>query len=427
MVGWIGLKARLFLCEAGLALLDEKGEPMAAARFQDDLYSKFKSLSIGLSVEEFETIVEAARSKGVEELVVPYPELGPLAEEKGLRVVVKPEDRENLEAVKDMIMVKAGLAYSAEEVLEIIREFAVKDSEEKIREAAAHPDLQIVQSIDSVDELDKVSNLEAMRVREWYGLHFPELDALVQDPIAYCRIVSDVGLRSNFTPEKLAPTGFSEAKVAAIVEAAAKSKGGDLRPEDLDALLLLASEAVSTGKLRDKMLRHVERNMGKLCPNLTAMAGAGIGARLIAKAGSLKRMAEMPASTVQVLGAEKALFRALKTGGRPPKHGIIFQHPAIHAAPIWQRGKIARLLGAKLALAARVDYYTGKLNQQLVDKMNAKLEEIKKKYPEPKPGQPRKEPERRREERGYRGKHEGRGRGGYRGRGRDDFRAGRPR
>jgi nucleolar protein 56 len=157
------------------------------------------------------------------------------------------------------------------------------------------------------------------------------------------------------------------------------------------------------------------------------MAGAGIGARLIAKAGSLKRMAEMPASTVQVLGAEKALFRALKTGGRPPKHGIIFQHPAIHAAPIWQRGKVARLLGAKLVLAARIDYYSGKLNQQLVDKMNAKLEEIKKKYPEPKPGQPRKEQEQRGDRRGYREKRDHRNRGGFSGRGRDDSRAGRGR
>jgi nucleolar protein 56 len=424
------LKARLFLCEAGLALLDEKGEPMAAARFQDDLYRKFKSLSVGLSVEEFDMIIDAAKSKGITELVVPYPELGPLAEEKGLKVTLKAEDRESLESIKDMIMLKSGLAYSAEEVLEIIREFAVRESEEKIREAAAHPDLQIVQSINSVDELDKISNLEAMRVREWYGLHFPELDALVQDPMAYCRIVADTGLRTNCSVEKLQATGFSEAKIAAIVEAADKSKGGELRPEDLDALVLLATEAVSTGKLRDKMLRHVERNMGKLCPNLTAMAGAGIGARLIAKAGSLKRMAEMPASTVQVLGAEKALFRALKTGGRPPKHGIIFQHPAIHAAPLWQRGKVARLLGAKLVLAARIDYYSGKLNQQLVDKMNAKLEEIKKKYPEPKPGQLRKEPEQRggrREDRGYRGKREYHGRGGFGGRGRDDFRAGRRR
>jgi nucleolar protein 56 len=418
------LKARLFLCEAGLALLDEKGEPVAAARFQDDLYGKFKSLSVGLSVDEFGTIIEDAKSKGVDELVVPYPELAPLAEERGLKVTLKAEDREGLEAVKDVIMVKAGLAYSADEVLEIVREFAVRDSEEKIREAAAHPDLQIVQSINSVDELDKVSNLEAMRVREWYGLHFPELDALVQDPMAYCRIVSDVGLRSNYTQEKLRPTGFSEAKISAILEAAGTSKGGDLRPEDLDALHLLASEAVSTGKLRDKMLRHVERNMGKLCPNLTVMAGAGIGARLIAKAGSLKRLSELPASTVQVLGAEKALFRALKTGGRPPKHGIIFQHPAIHSAPLWQRGKIARLLGAKLVLAARVDYYAGKLNQQLVDKMNAKLEEIRKKYPEPKPGQPRKETEQRRERGGRKGY---RGRGGHGGRGNDDYRTGRRR
>lgn len=417
------MKAKLFFCEAGLALLDENNEPIASARFQDDLYRKYKSLTVGLPVEELDMILGEATRRNVEELQVPYPELAAMAEEKGLRVVAKPEEREALEGVKDTIMVKAGLAYSMEEVLDIIREVSIKEGEERIREAAAHPDLQIVQSINAVDELDKISNIMATRVREWYGLHFPELDGLVQDPMAYCRIVQDLGLRQNFTSERLAATGFSEAKVNAIVEASSRSKGGELREEDVEALQLLAREAVSTGKLRDRMLRHVERNMAKLCPNLTAMAGAGIGARLIARAGSLKRLSEMPASTVQVLGAEKALFRALRTGGRPPKHGIIFQHPLVHSAPLWQRGKIARLLGSKLALAARTDYHSGKLNRALLDKMNEKIEEIRRKYPEPRPGRAREGPKKTFEKgRGAFGR-----RKGFGGRGMDEGRSGRRR
>ncbi len=91
----------------------------------------------------------------------------------------------------------------------------------------------------------------------------------------------------------------------------------------------------------------------------------------------------MPASTIQVLGAEKALFRSLKTGSRPPKHGLLFQHAMVHAAPRWQRGKIARAIAGKAAIAARVDVYGGGLNKTLLEKLNVRVEEIGKKYKNP--------------------------------------------
>jgi nucleolar protein 56 len=108
-----------------------------------------------------------------------------------------------------------------------------------------------------------------------------------------------------------------------------------------------------------------------------------VGARIIAKAGSLARLAMLPASTIQVLGAEKALFRALKTGARPPKHGILFQHPLIHSAPKWQRGKIARAIASKVAIAARIDYYRHEgRDSSIQDRLNARLIEIREKYKE---------------------------------------------
>jgi nucleolar protein 56 len=116
------------------------------------------------------------------------------------------------------------------------------------------------------------------------------------------------------------------------------------------------------------------------------VAGATIGARLIAKAGGLDRLARLPASTVQVLGAEKALFRALRTGARPPKHGILFQHDAVHTAPKWQRGKIARALANKIAIAARIDFYRGTKEGGLTATLEKRLDEIRVKYKEPKEG-----------------------------------------
>ena len=124
--------------------------------------------------------------------------------------------------------------------------------------------------------------------------------------------------------------------------------------------------------------------MKKIAPNITAIAGPTIGARLLAKAGGLEKLARLPASTIQVLGAEKALFRALRKGTKPPKHGILFQHPWVHGTPRWQRGKIARVIAAKLALAARIDLYRGELVKELVEKLKERIKEIKKKYPRPK-------------------------------------------
>jgi nucleolar protein 56 len=123
--------------------------------------------------------------------------------------------------------------------------------------------------------------------------------------------------------------------------------------------------------------------MKRIAPNVTDVAGATIGARLMAKAGGLDRLAVLPASTIQILGAEKALFRALRTGARPPKHGILFQHQEVHLAPKWQRGKIARTLANKIAIAARVDYYRGTVDTSLKAAFDKRLEQIKEKYKEP--------------------------------------------
>jgi nucleolar protein 56 len=120
--------------------------------------------------------------------------------------------------------------------------------------------------------------------------------------------------------------------------------------------------------------------MAEVAANMLAVAGATIGARLIAKVGGLEKVARLPASTIQVLGAEKALFRALRTGGSPPKHGILFQHKEVHSAPRWQRGKIARSLAAKIAIAARIDAYGGKREEGLEENLSRRIEEIKVKY-----------------------------------------------
>ena len=154
--------------------------------------------------------------------------------------------------------------------------------------------------------------------------------------------------------------------------------------KDLRAVQRVAEIARELYEIRRKTADYIDESMDDVAPNIKALVGPLIGARLIALAGGLKEMARLPASTIQLLGAEKALFRHLTKGTKPPKHGVIFQHPLIHRSPWWQRGKIARALAGKLAIAARIDAYSGEYRgRQLERQLEQRVKEIKEKYPKP--------------------------------------------
>jgi nucleolar protein 56 len=196
--------------------------------------------------------------------------------------------------------------------------------------------------------------------------------------------------------------------------------GAPLGKFDSAIIQKLASEISDLYKLREQIEDYLETAMDEVAPNLKALVGAKLAARLMSLAGGLKELAMMPASTIQVLGAEKALFRHLRTGAKPPKHGVIFQYPAINRSPWWQRGKIARALAGKLAIAARVDYFSGEyIGEELKKELEQRIKEIKEKYPNPpkrkaKPEKKKKEKKKFMEKKGKgKGKHEkGKGFGG---------------
>jgi nucleolar protein 56 len=266
---------------------------------------------------------------------------------------------------------------------EALRRKSIAEAEAAIREASSRPDLHLVQAIQALDDTDKYLNITATRASEWYGLHFPELTQMVQDNVALCKVIFEVGSREDFTSEKLQGRGFTDKKVEAIISARDRSKGGTISEGDLGRVRALAALAIQLSSMRDGLNGYVESQMKKVAPNVAEVAGATIGARLMAKAGGLDRLAILPASTIQILGAEKALFRSLRTGARPPKHGILFQHQAVHMAPKWQRGKIARTLANKIAIAARVDYYRGSEDPSIKAALDRRLESIKERYKEP--------------------------------------------
>ncbi|KAL8833160.1 MAG: hypothetical protein Q9170_004462 [Blastenia crenularia] len=227
-------------------------------------------------------------------------------------------------------------------------------SRHKLKFSPDKVDTMIIQAIALLDDLDKELNIYAMRVKEWYGWHFPEMARIVNDNLAYARIIIEMGMRTNAVNADLAEILPEEIETA-VKAAAEVSMGTEITSDDLDNIRGLAEQVVSFTSERAQLSSYLSARMAAVAPNLTALVGDLVGARLISHAGSLMNLAKSPASTLQILGAEKALFRALKTKHDTPKYGLIYHASLIGQATGKNKGKIARVLSAKAALGIRVD------------------------------------------------------------------------
>ncbi len=376
-------KCTLILLEAGIVALDDQGDVISSYRFDTDMAKTYRAIKTGTSTDPIHSVLEFLRSEGYDSAGSNDDGLASILSKNGINASVMDNDKQmELQERKVKLMVKADFAPNEFEALGVLKRFAMDLSSIKVGEISAKRDSHIIQSINALDELDKVINLMGSRLREWYGLHFPELDGMIQNLPTYCDIVL-AGSRDSIDKDAMKETGMPEEKAEAIVNAANSSNGGAVTPENLVTLQKLAQEIKNLSSLRAALLSHLEDETEIGAPNVREILGATIGARMIAKTGGLQRLSSMPASTIQVLGAEKALFRAIKTGSRPPKHGIIFQHPLIHSAPTWQRGKIARAIAAKVAIAARIDVYRGSKEPTIMSKLDERIREIREKYKEP--------------------------------------------
>ena len=373
---------KVLLTEAGIIIINDKFEVVQSLRFKPDseisLYSQIKNANVPDVVKtffdnlshEFSDSLEVNDQSFLEILSKIYPDKN---------FIYKTIDSSNLFP----LFVQSGFFNSEEEISNFLQKFSIEYSKQQIRDVSGQEDLQIIEGINSLDELDKAINILMARINEWYGLHFPELENLVKDSNEYFKFVS-LGLnRSSITEKDLVSFSFSEKKLDAIFSAAQDSKGGEINSKDLSIISILSENVINLVKVRDKMLNYINDLMNNVAPNLSAIAGPTIGARLIAKSGGLMKLAKLPSSTIQVLGAEKALFRSLKSGSRPPKHGIIFQHDKVHSSPKWQRGKIARSLASKIAIAVRIDVFRGSKEIDIEHSLDERYREIQEKYASP--------------------------------------------
>ena len=385
-----GRAAEIVICPFGILAFDEEGEMIRHVKFPKEIKAtakKLVSLMDGRPVKELTGLIKALRGQGYDTFLFENPDLARSVEEElGVETSVKTPLRAAELVRSDMagFAEKIGFSEPGEDIGTWIHEVSMEMTRSLVRRSLEKRDLVVAQAINMIDDIDRILNLMASRIREWYNIHFPELNRLVEDHERFVRLVRELGHRDNFTVEKLRKLGLPREKAKEIAEAASKSVGAELSEEDLSKIKEACSRALEMYALRRTLERYIDAVMEEIAPNLKAVAGPLLGARLISLAGGLEKLAKLPSSTVQVLGAEKALFRALRTGAKPPKHGVIFQHYYIKGSKKWQRGKIARALAGKISIAARIDAFSGRyIGDQLKADLDARVKEIREKYPKP--------------------------------------------
>lgn len=273
------------------------------------------------------------------------------------------------------ILLAIGFLEEGSDLRSILQQVSIDITNNKIRKASESEDMFLIQAINSIEELDEAISKLVERLREWYAIHFPEMDG-IKNHERYIELISDFGDRETI----INSGAFNEDSPKFVSE----SVGATISEPDLKMVMEFASSIKSLQTTKKSLNTYVDERMLEIAPNLRDLAGSSLGAKLIAHVGGVEKLSKMPSGTVQVLGAEKALFRHLKTGEKPPKHGLIFQHPSVRSSRWWLRGKIARALALKISLAVRKDVYSGDYDPEIVKEYERRVEEITKDNPFPK-------------------------------------------
>ena len=256
---------------------------------------------------------------------------------------------------------------NSDEIISIYQNLAIY----KIKKESAGEDKHLIQAINSIDEIDEAISKLIERIREWYALYFPEMD-IIKNNETYIRLISQNKTKEEILKAK--PDAFPQDIL---------DLDDNINPMDLEIMNNYAKSIHELQKSRKNIEDYIDSKMESIAPNLRLLVGSTLAAKLISHAGGIKRLAMYPSSTVQIMGAEKALFRHLKSGDRPPKYGLIYQHPQVRGAKWWNRGKIARMLAGQISFAARRDIFTKTFDENIADDFKSKVEEIEKNNPFP--------------------------------------------
>jgi len=347
------MKAYVITTLVGVFGIAEDKSLITARKFKEDAKAIAKKLLASEQVAEEVAVRKELEVKGYEEIVFNI-------QRNNVRHVANdPVIRHFRKNFRKIVVEELKWFKDNGSLNEFLVEVGVEFSKLKIK-ASVGKDALISQVIGAIEELDKTINIHIERLREWYGLYFPEMEREIKDHEEFVAYVSSYAYREKM-PEKFR-------------KIADDSVGIDLDARDVETMKSFAATLKSLYGLRRKLEKYLDELLKEVAPNLRGLAGTIVAAKLIDAAGGLEKLAKMPSSTIQLLGAEKALFRFLRGKGRSPKHGYIYLTPYIQNAPVKKRGRVARLLASKLSIAARVDYYS-KGKELIWQKLKEELEE----------------------------------------------------
>ena len=384
------MKALLLTSVHGIIAVNEKNEVVRTVYHDislNDLANYYILMEKGELPPDFKQFIQNLKETGCSSFEIENPSYKPLFKDISDISSVITDDLQHFRELREnliQLLLDSKISFSAKELnsrSKILSEIMIK---EQFAESITQKDYQIKQAGDSIVDLDKSINILSTRLREWYGLHFPELtDKLIYDHTVYAKLVSELGMRDNFKAEQIKSiTSLSDEKIETVEAKAKRSLGGDLSETDIITIKKLAKTVIDQIEYRKDLEKYISEALDSVAPNLKFVLGASITAKLISIAGSLERLAKFSSSTIQILGAEKALFKALKSGGKTPKYGILFQWNKIRGEKAYLRGKIARMVSGKVSILAKVDYYKGEfIGDKYKENIEKKIEKIKMQFP----------------------------------------------
>ncbi len=389
------MNSHLVVTVVGVFVLDEENNIINTRNFP---LSSEKVAAIFSQIDKGELpaiLTEIAKEHKTDVLVTQNAKVGHLLAANGYKVQFEYFDPliANFHKSIETMALEMGYFKSKEAFRKFVREVALFLTKERVRQAADKRDRLVVHAIETIDDVDKTLNLFSNRLREFYGMHFPELVDAIDNHHTFAKIVSKTGDKKNIDLKLLVnEIGLPKEKANRLMAARETSMGSSLLSQDIQLIQEQAQTIVNLYRQRQSLEKWMEVTMQTIAPNISGVISPLLGARLISLAGSLRDLALSPSSKIQVLGAEKALYRTIKTGAPPPKHGIIYQDPRLNQAKWWQRGKIARVLSSRISVAARLDYFeAGDKSLELVEETNKRINEIISKYPEPPKGKKQKQ------------------------------------
>ena len=348
-------------CVKGFFAFDSENELISKKLFpEDEIISRLAEINDKQIVKEEKEIIEEVSMEYDEILIESNKRLSDYDNPK---VVIRTPNQ----AGEYLRGNYAEFGLDEEEITKIYQNLAIY----KIKKESSSEDKHLIQAVNSIDEIDESISKLIERIREWYALYFPEMD-VIKNNETYIKLISENKSKDEIVKAK--PDAFPD-DIIDLDE--------DINPEDLEIMNNYAKSIHELQKSRKNIENYIDHKMESIAPNLRLLVGPTLGAKLISHAGGIKRLALYPSSTVQIMGAEKALFRHLKSGDRPPKYGLIYQHPQVRGAKWWNRGKIARMLAGRISLAVRRDVFTKTFDENVFEEFKAQVKKIEKDNPFP--------------------------------------------